>query len=100
MYMNTAVINIKTDVRVKTQAKKIASELGFSLSALINGYLNQLIKTKVVHFSALDETPSEYMIQALRESENDRRKGDYRSFKTFDEALDFVDKIINDSKKS
>ena len=57
--MNTAVINIKTDVRVKTQAKKIASELGFSLSALINGYLNQLIKTKVVHFSALDETPSE-----------------------------------------
>ena len=98
--MNTAVINIKTDVRVKTQAKKIASELGFSLSALINGYLNQLIKTKVVHFSALDETPSEYMIQALRESENDRRKGDYRSFKTSDEALDFVDEMINDSKKS
>ena len=64
--MNTAVINIKTNTKVKAQAKKIASELGFSLSALINGYLNQLIRTKTVHFSTTEEKPSEFMVQALR----------------------------------
>ena len=98
--MNTAVINIKTNPEVKAKAQKIAADLGFNLSSLINGYLKQLIKTKTVHFSALDETPSEYMIQALRESEEDRKKGDYKSFKSADEALRYVDNIINESSKN
>ena len=98
--MNTTVINIKTDSKVKAQAQKVASELGFSLSALINGYLNQLVKTKTVHFSALEETPSEYMIQALRESEEDRKAGRYKSFDSADQALAYLDKIIDESKKS
>ena len=55
--MNTAVINIKTNAKVKSQAQKIASDLGFSLSSLINGYLNQLIKTKTIHFSLTEEIP-------------------------------------------
>jgi addiction module RelB/DinJ family antitoxin len=98
--MSTAVINIKTDPKVKAKAQKVASDLGFSLSSLINGYLNQLVKTKTVHFSALEETPSEYMVQALRESEEDRKKGRYKSFDTADKALEYLDKIIDESKKS
>lgn len=98
--MNTAVINIKTDPKVKAKAQKIASSLGFSLSALINGYLNQLIRTKTVHFSVTEEVPSEYMIQALRESEEDRKRRRYKSFRSADEALEFVDKIIDESKKN
>lgn len=88
--MSTVVINIKTDPKVKVKAQKVASELGFSLSALINGYLNQLIKTKTVHFSATEEVPSEYMVQALRESEEDRRRGRYKSFKNIDKANDWL----------
>ena len=98
--MNTAVINIKTDVKIKSQAQKIASDLGFSLSALINGYLNQLIKTKTVHFSATEEIPSEFMIQALRESEEDRKKKRFKSFDSADKALEYLDKIINEGKKN
>jgi len=94
--MNTAVINIKTDPKLKAEAQKTASELGFSLSALINGYLNQLTKTKAVHFSLYDEEPSEYMIQALRESEEERRGGKYKSFDSIDKALGFIDSIINE----
>ena len=44
--MNTAVINIKTNPSTKIKAQEIARELGFSLSALINGYLKHLVKTK------------------------------------------------------
>lgn len=98
--MNTAVINIKTDAKLKTRAQKVASDLGFSLSSLINGYLNQLIKTRTIHFSTTEENPSEYMIQALRESEEDRKVGRYKSFNSTDKALEYLDNIINESKKN
>ena len=97
--MRTVVINIKTHSQVKAKAQKIASQLGFSLSSLINGYLNQLIRTKTIHFSTLEEIPSEYMIQALRESQEDRKKKRYKSFESTDDALTFVDRIINEDKK-
>ncbi len=78
--------------------KPIASELGFSLSALINGYLNQLIRNKAIYFSAIREVPNEYMVQALRESEEDRKNKRFKSFSSVDESLKFVDNIIGDKK--
>ena len=88
--MNTVVINIKTNPKVKAKAKKVASELGFSLSALINGYLKQLIKTKTVHFSLTEEETSEYLIKALKESGEDRKAGRYVSFDNVDEAISWL----------
>lgn len=73
--MNSAVINIKTDATVKSNAKKVAADLGISLSALINGFLRDLVKSKTVKFSADNEIPSEYMIKALKENAIDRKKG-------------------------
>ena len=52
--MNTAVINIKVDPKVKTQAQAIAEKLGFSLSSLINAYLREVIRKKAVNFSLND----------------------------------------------
>lgn len=94
--MNTAVINIKVDPKVKKKAQGVASDLGFSLSALINGYLRSLIKTKSVHFSLNEkEEPSEYLIKALKESEEDRKAG--RVSPSFDNAKDAI-KWLNDPK--
>lgn len=86
--MNTAIINIKTDPQLKKQAQAIASDLGFSLSSLINGYLRQLTRTKTITFSLISEEPSEYLIQALKESEEDRKAG--RTSPTFDNADDAI----------
>ncbi len=97
--MESTVINIKTDPKVKIQAKRIASSLGFSLSSLINGYLNQLVRTKTVHFNLTDEEPNEYMTQSLREAEEERRKGKFKSFAATDEALEFIDRLIYEGKK-
>ena len=97
--MNTAVINIKINPQVKKDAQKVAGKLGLSLSSLINGYLRQLIKTKTVTFS-LREEPSEYKIQALKESRKDIKAGRVISFKKPNDALDYLDKIIADEKKS
>ena len=98
--MNTSVINIKTDPEVKISAQKVANNLGFSLSALINGYLKQLIKTKTAHFSLNENTPSEYMLNALRESERDVKMGKSRKFANSKSAVSFLDKLINEGDKN
>ena len=83
--MNTAIINIKTDVTLKKEAQAVAGEIGVSLSALIKAYLKQLVKSRKV---TLREEPSAYMIKALKESAEDIRKG--RVSPTFDNSDDAI----------
>mgnify|MGYP001568678927 CR=1 FL=1 len=83
--MNTAIINIKTDVTLKKEAQAVAGEIGVSLSALIKAYLKQLVKSRKV---TLREEPSAYMIKALKESAEDIKKG--RVSPTFDNSDDAI----------
>lgn len=73
--MHTAVINIKTEQSLKKAAQKVAAELGLNLSAIINAYLNQLVRTKTINFSVSDEEPSEYLIEMLEKSREDIKTG-------------------------
>ena len=52
----TEIVNIKVDSVTKKQAQKVAEELGFGLSTLLNAYMKQLIKDKAVHFTAEKQT--------------------------------------------
>ncbi len=72
--MQTAVINIKTEPKVKKQAQEVAKNLGFSLSSLIDGYLRNLIRTKEVHFR-LEEKPSAYLRSVIKEARKNYKKG-------------------------
>ena len=45
------LINIKTDRDVKISAQKLAKELGLSLSAVVNAYLKQFVRSQAVDFS-------------------------------------------------
>ncbi|OGY18728.1 MAG: hypothetical protein A2900_02235 [Candidatus Chisholmbacteria bacterium RIFCSPLOWO2_01_FULL_50_28] len=88
--MNTAVINIKTDIKMKTMAQRVASQLGFSLSSLINAYLRDLVRSKSVHFT-LKEEPSEYLLRVLEASEKNRQAGRVSPrFKTAKEAITWL----------
>lgn len=97
--MNTAVINIKIEPIIKRKAQRIAEELGFSLSSLINAYLRQLIRTKAVIFTA-KEKPTNYLLQALKSSREDIKKGRVVSFEKADEALRYLDNLIANEQKS
>jgi len=93
--MKTAVINIKTEMELKTQAQAIAADLGFSLSSLVNAFLKEITRTRAISFSlARGEEPSDYLIQTLKESEEDRLAGRYHSFSNADDAVTFLDNII------
>ncbi|MDP2951096.1 MAG: type II toxin-antitoxin system RelB/DinJ family antitoxin [bacterium] len=54
-----AVINIKTKRDLKTKAQEVASELGLSLSAVLNGFLRQFVRNKAVHFSLVPRMSQE-----------------------------------------
>ena len=50
--MNTAVINIKTDPKLKQELKAVAKELGLSVGAIMNSYMRDLVRERRVVFSA------------------------------------------------
>jgi len=90
--MNTVVINIKTDPNVKKEAKKIASELGLTLSGTINGFLKQFIRNKSIFFTLDESNPSDYLLSSIKESEKERKQKQNHSFKSNAESLNFLDK--------
>ncbi len=75
--MSATSILIKTDSKVKLEAQRTAKELGLSLSAVLNGLLQQFVKTKTITFSAkeLDEIPNEYFKRELKQARADWKAG-------------------------
>ena len=68
------MMNIKTDAGVKDQAKQLANNLGLSLSAVVNAYLKQFIRTKTVQFSLVPHMTPE-LESLLGAVEKDITKG-------------------------
>ncbi len=72
--MKTSMLNIKIDPKVKNEARKVANKLGFSLSAIVNASLKNLIHTKSISYS-LPEVPNTILKKAIREARKDRISG-------------------------
>ena len=98
--MNTASILIKTDPKVKEKAQKTAEEMGISLTSVINRYLKHFVATKSITFTAEDEVPNQYMIDSLRESEEDYKAGRVISFDSGKDALDYLRKELEDERRT
>ncbi|OGG24131.1 hypothetical protein A3A79_02985 [Candidatus Gottesmanbacteria bacterium RIFCSPLOWO2_01_FULL_43_11b] len=96
--MNTAVVNIKVDPKLKKQAQKTASALGFSLSSLINGFLRQLVRDRSIGFSDVRLELTPYAKRMLQESEEEIRSGKAKSYSP-DEYLAYIDTIIRNEEK-
>ena len=95
--MKAAIITVKTDPEVKKQAKKVAANLGFSLSAVLNGYLMNFIRSKEIHFEGCAEEPSEYLKEAIRDAEMEYRDGCISP--AFDNAKDAIAWLDNPNRK-
>lgn len=90
--MNTSAIYIKTDPKVKKEAQKVARELGFSLSSLLNAWMRQFINTKTVTFS-VGEEPSEYLKKSIKQARKNWEEGKTSpTFKTGEEAVAWLEK--------
>ena len=82
------MLSIKIDPRVKSEAQKIAEDLGFSLSAIVNASLKNLIYTKSVSYS-IPEIPNAMLKKAIREARRDRISGknSYGPFSTVEDMM-------------
>lgn len=94
--MNTAIVNAKIDPQVKKKAQKIAAEIGVSLSDVINAQLREFIEKKTITFRK-PEIPSDYLIKALKKSEEDVKEG--RVSPHFDNAKDALAWLDNPKRK-
>jgi DNA-damage-inducible protein J len=86
--MNTTVINIRTEAELKEEAKKIAGDLGMSLSTVINVFLKQFVRRRGLSVS-LKETPSDFLKEKMKESKMELKEG--KVSPTFDNASDAIE---------
>jgi addiction module RelB/DinJ family antitoxin len=96
--MNTTTIHIKTDIKTRDDAKKVAEEFGFSLTSLVNAMLRQIARNKRLSLS-LEEHPTPYMIETMKQAEEDVKAGRVISFQSGTEALLYIDSLIKDETK-
>lgn len=88
------VINIKTDKEVKKNAQELASQLGLSLSDVLNASLRNFIRTREVYFSSVPKMTPE-LERILGKVEEDIKKGRNLSpsFKNAEEMDKYLDSL-------
>ncbi len=90
-----AVINFKTDKKVKKEAQQVAKQMGVSLSAVLNMYLNQFARSKELDirlekFSNFNEETQRDILEA----EDDYKNGRLKSYSP-EEAIEFAKSMID-----
>lgn len=83
----STVISVRTDKHVKNAAQQIAKDAGFSLSALINAYLRQLVATRRINFYA-PEPMTPQLEELIKEVEAEIETG--KVSKKFKDAESFL----------
>lgn len=89
-----AVINLKTDPKLKEKAAKAADKLGISISAVLNNELRRFAAEQSVTFD-LPEVPNAKTAKELAASRKQIEAGDYYKFDNNDEALGFLAGKLN-----
>jgi len=85
------VINIKTDKDVKKNAQKVAEDLGFSLSAIINAYLRQFVRNREVYFGLIPHmSPELEKLLGKVEADIKENKNISSAFSTERELKDYL----------
>ena len=64
---NTAtILSIKVDKKVRDDAKRVATELGLTLTAVVNACLKQFIREKSITLSMYPQKPSKEILELLK----------------------------------
>ena len=86
--MNThTILNVKTDKKLKADAKKVSAELGVPLSTVVNAFLKKFVREKEITLSANPLRPTPYLEEILEEAHTEYRSGKAHSFKSGDDML-------------
>ena len=76
--MNTqTILNIKTDKKLKEEAKRISGELGVPLGTVVNALLKQFVRDREITLSSNPLRPTPYLEKRILEAEAEYKVGDY-----------------------
>ncbi len=90
---NYAVINLKTDPKLKALAAKTADKLGISISAVLNNELRRFTIEQSVAFE-LPEVPNAITAKQLANSKKAIEAGNYHKFGSNKKSLEFLAKEL------
>ncbi len=87
--MNThTILNVKTDKKLKAEAKKVSEELGVPLSTVINAFLKQFVRDKEITLSANKYRPTPYLESILEQAQKEYETGNFVGpFKTGEDFI-------------
>lgn len=89
-----AVINLKTDPKLKALAAKTADKLGVSISAVLNNELRRFTTEQSVAFE-IPEVPNAMTAKQLAGSRKMIETGNYYKFDSNKKSLEFLAKELN-----
>jgi len=91
--MQTSIINIRIDKRIKQEVQAVAHGLGLPLGTIINNYLNELIREKQVLFS-IPPVPNDKLQKLLKQikSKSKNKKSIQKSL-DYNQAIAHLDKL-------
>lgn len=91
--MKTAIVNFKTDPKIKAIAQKRAKKLGISLSMVMNDRLRDFAEGKKLRMEFPSEPMTPHMEKLIEESE---ASGTVGPFDSVDEAIDYLKNLPPD----
>ena len=91
VYMNTTtktatILNIKTDKKLKAEAKAVADGMGLTLTTVVNSMLKQFVREKEITFS-VQEYPSPMLREALKEARAEFEAGELTVFSNVEDLI-------------
>jgi len=86
--MNThTILNIKTDKKLKREAKDLATELGVPLSTVVNSFLKQFVRDKEITFSTERYRMTPYLEEMVRSARLEYAGDKVQKFKTVESFI-------------
>ena len=80
----SSTITVRVDDKTKKEAATVFKNVGLDMSAAINVFLKQAIRSNGIPFPVSADTPNKVTVQAIKEAE----KGEKASFSSIDELME------------
>jgi len=93
--MKTATMIFKTEPETKAEIQKLAKKYRVSSSFILNQWTHQGIRNGIIPIEPWE--PNEETIRAIEESRKEFKEGKMKTFKTANEAIQYLDRFKNKS---
>ena len=91
MTSSSVNVTVRMDPKVKAQADELYASLGMDMSTAVNMFMRQCLRERQLPFQPSLNVPNQATIQAIEESDEMIRTGNFKSY-SLNDALYELDK--------